>query len=68
MTDCSIEGHRMVPLELLKENELEIKQKLKNQIAVSLCLLANGIPGFPCHPPGVIPIINVSHIWIHVSK
>ena len=37
-------------LELLKENELQIKQMLKNQIAVSLCLLANGIPGFPCHP------------------
>ena len=50
LDDSSIEGHRMVPLELLKENELQIKQMLKNQIAVSLCLLANGIPGFPCHP------------------
>ena len=40
----------MVPLELLKENKLQIKQMLKNQIAVSLCLLANGIQGFPCHP------------------
>ena len=40
----------MVPLELLKENELQIKQMLKNQIAVSQCLLANGIPCFPCHP------------------
>ena len=41
--------HRMVPLELLKENELQIKQMFKNQIAISLCLLPNGIPGFPCH-------------------
>ena len=23
---------------------------LKNQITVSLCLLVNGIKGFPCHP------------------
>ena len=43
----------MVPLELLKENKLQIKQMLKNQIAISLCLLANGIPGFPCHPKNI---------------